>query len=257
MLFWVELGSLFEITLYNAKEIENSKEDTYSSERLLEPTEIKVGNTLEPKKSINKKEDKNIKKEVKVYSANKEHHIKDNSRIEREFVLDFDDDEYDAVTVSYSNTDGIQIEEQDIVTQKKDKKVKISFESKNSKLKDKHKDVRNIQEERVSIDIEMWKDDAIAQKEKQDVWVLSTPYGDFISDVDQIINKRNYNKYLLENGIIDEATYEDLDREFHCYSDSLDTTMNEVSVGTEARAMSTSTAATLYADYVEIKYGIR
>ena len=201
VLFWVELGSLFEITLYNAKEIENSKEDTYSSERVLEPTEIKVENTLEPKNSINKKEDKNIKKEVKVYSANKEHHIKDNSRIEREFVLDFDDDEYDAVTVSYSNTDGIQIEEQDIVTQKKDKKVKISFEPKNSKLKDKRKDVRNIQEESVSIAIEMWKDDAIAQKKKQDVWVLSTPYGDFVSDVDQIINKRNYNKeeYILIN----------------------------------------------------------
>lgn len=125
--------------------------------------------------------------------------------------------EHDAILVEYSYSDGIKMLSDSFFTQTKDVNFDIPLTfSYDSALDTNDADVYNISEDILNIKVTVFKDECVVDEITKQICVLSTPYGSFTSDVDHIISKREYLSYLQTNNLVDQATYDDMDRFLHC-----------------------------------------
>ena len=122
----------------------------------------------------------------------------------------------DAMSVTYMCTPGLFLESSSYMdADTSNATVTVSFKPQNQTINGAEKDALSYQEDQVVALVSFWKNESILYTKEINIWVLSTRYGTFISEIAPIANKRNYGRYLLENNIIDKAAYEDLNREFH------------------------------------------
>lgn len=206
--------SLFHVNAYEGTEALSI--DLYESDPNLFDEES-------PKSIINSLDNITAEREVSnedgnhaiLVSQTSSNFVTSNSKIVNEYVYETDF-AYDTVTVTYFSTDGVELHSySNKDASLTNKSVSVSWTPKNSFIDDEKKNVYDFQEDRVITAVSFWKDGEIYHTESNDIFVLYTPYGTFISDIDPILCRRNYCRYLLSYDLIDEATYEDLDVMFH------------------------------------------
>ena len=72
----------------------------------------------------------------------------------------------------------------------------------------------NVKANSIMIEVAVWKDGEVKARDVIEVWLLSTPYGVFVSSVELTFSKSSYCKYLLMNDIVTQSFYEHMQREF-------------------------------------------
>ncbi len=151
-----------------------------------------------------------------IYISNPIYFTDKNDTIQQQIQIETDL-EYDSLSIVYLNTDGITMQSKSYTETQENKIVPISFSPQNTKLSLSEKNIYDFEEDEIIVKLSFWNKGILQDNQDIEIWIFTTPYGTFISDVDQLFNKTNYNNYLLENEIIDEATYEDLDVQFHYF----------------------------------------
>lgn len=202
-----------------------------------------------------------------------------NNAIEHEYVINADC-AYDYVSVIYLSTEGVTLNSKSYQrTISDDTAMTISFTPCNPFIGQSTKNVYDYQEDKVIMNISFWNDNEIECTDAVEISILYTPFGTFFSEIDPILSRRNYSRYLLSNGIIDKATYEELNATFHCFSEDasseielnlaeFDTSLSSqdqvklTSAITDKYSISNNDAATLVtqatkSDYAEVIYNIQ
>ena len=185
----------------------------------------------------------------------------------------------DYFTVSYYYTHGVNITSQAYKSEMGNSSVQIpvSFLT-NYTVDNNNKNVYNVYEDSIIVTVDKWIDDNIVETVSKKIWVLSTPYGIFVSDIDLILTKRAYLTYLSSKSLIDQSVSDDLDRIFHCgtisYSDntvynalecSVKSTYGRISItSNDARdnsrlvdaTLATNDETVIHENYADVSYSI-
>ena len=214
--FSLVLGLVFPLSVSAAEEsYDKEKDKTDISSEVMIPNESTVSlddiATLTGSELHHSEEKTIVPKAVQNF-------VDSNNSIENEYVI-ATDIPYDYVTATFLSTNGVTLNSKSFQrTLVNDAPISISFTPLNPFIDNTTKNIYDYQEDKVIMNVSFWRNDEIEHTEAVDISILYTPYGTFFSDVDSILSKRNYTRYLLSNGIIDEATYEELNAIFHCFS---------------------------------------